>query len=103
MSEHVPIAVAVGLVVGAVLGLGFFGALLLTVRAVPGARHPGLLALASLLGRLALVAGGLLLLVPGGLPALAAALVGMLAVRTALIRRTGTSTTRSTGGDASWT
>lgn len=103
MSDHVLIAAAVGLAVGSLLGLGFFGALLLTVRALPRARHPGLLALASLLARLALVAGGLFLLVGGGVPALAAALVGMLAVRTVLVRRAGVAAPAHATGETTWT
>ena len=103
MSEHVPTAVAIGLLVGVVLGLGFFGALLLTVRALPRIRLPGLLAVVSMLSRLALVAGGLFLLVDGGPPALGAALVGMLAARTWLVRRTERSA-RDVGRDgATWT
>lgn len=103
MSDHVPIAITVGLAVGAALGLGFFGALLLTVRALPRVRHPGLLALASLLARLALVAGGLVLLVEGGIPALGASLVGMLAARTVLVRRFGTTAPDPGPGETPWT
>lgn len=103
MGDHVVVDALVGLVAGSVLGLGFFGALLLTVRALPRVRHQAMLALASLLVRLALLAGGLLLLVDGGIPTLAAAVVGLLAARTLLVRRTAAPDSGGRSGGASWT
>ena len=76
----------VGLVAGAVLGLAYFGGLLVTVRRLRDGAGPGLLAL-SLLARLALVAAALVLLVRWSPAAVAAALVGLVAVRVALTRR----------------
>lgn len=58
-----PISLNLILILLAGLGLGilFYGGLWMTVRALPGSRHPTVLALASFWGRTALVIAGLLL------------------------------------------
>lgn len=87
MSEVV-ISLIVGFSVGVAVGVVFFAGLLATVRRVPTASKPAVLVLASTLLRLALVAVMLTLVaVHGDLPALAAAMVGLLGVRSFLIRR----------------
>lgn len=87
MSEVV-IALIVGFGVGVAAGFVFFAGLLATVRGVATASKPALLVLASSLVRLALVAAMLTLVaIYGDLPAVAAAMVGLLVVRSFLIRR----------------
>lgn len=75
-----------GLAVGSGLGVLFFGGLWLTVRRLPRARRPGLLAAGSFLARLLLVGAGLWWVARGGGWALAAALAALLAARE-LLRR----------------
>lgn len=89
MTDSLVVDGILGLTVGAALGGAFFGGLLITVRALPTARHPALMAAASFLGRLAVVVGGLLTVAPSGPEALAGAAVGMIAVRSALVHRYG--------------
>ena len=80
--------VALGLVTGAALGLFYFGSLWLTLRRVLDADSPGPVALVSYLLRLAVLGAGLYGVVRlGGVAALLAALVGVMAVRHLLIRR----------------
>lgn len=83
MTELTIVAALTG---GALLGLLFYGGLWLTVRRLPSVRHPALLVLASLTGRLALAAGGLYLLAAGNGWRLLAAAVGFLALRFVLAR-----------------
>jgi F1F0 ATPase subunit 2 len=77
-----------GFVAGAALGGLFFGGLWLTVRRLPSASAPALLALGSYVGRLAGLAVGLYAVVRlGGAAALLGALVGLLVVRQLLVAR----------------
>lgn len=82
-----PLGLAFAAVAGAVLGAAYFGILWATVRRLPDARRPGLLALASFALRLALLTGGLLLIMDGSWERLLAALAGVVAARTLMIRR----------------
>ncbi|MEX2470833.1 MAG: ATP synthase subunit I [Gemmatimonadota bacterium] len=80
--------VVLGLAGGLAVGFVYFGALWVTVRRIPDARHPGSLLLASYAARLALAAAGFYgILRLGELPALLAALLGFLAMRYVLMRR----------------
>lgn len=80
--------VAFGLFAGALLGGAYFGALWLTVRRIPSARRPGILALGSYLARLLLLGAGLFAVVrAGGAAATVSALLGLLAVRQILVAR----------------
>jgi F1F0 ATPase subunit 2 len=72
---------------GLVLGIVHFGGLWITVRRLVTARHPALLGLGSFVLRITLVVGGVALLHAGDVLRLAAALVGILAVRTVAVRR----------------
>ncbi len=72
---------------GLVLGYGYFLALRETARLIVSQGHP-LLGLALTLGRLALLCAGFYLAVLEGGLALLAALVGVLAARTLMLRRT---------------
>jgi F1F0 ATPase subunit 2 len=76
-----------GVVVGIGAGAAFFGGLALTVARLPDARRPGLLVVASLLLRLALIAATLLVLArwltPGGV---FGAALGVLIARTVMLR-----------------
>lgn len=72
---------------GALAGAVFFGGLWLTLRGIGASPRPGLRALASLLGRLTVVAAATLLVIRLHPPAAAAFLAGFLAVRAAARRR----------------
>ncbi len=91
---------AIGLAAGIVGGVGFFGGLWWTVRRLPDARRPVLLATASFLLR-GLLLASLLVLVAGGEPVrVVAGLVGVLAVRTVMVRRTRAASTEE---GSTWT
>lgn len=84
------IRILAGGLAGALLGAVYFGGLWLTVRRLSRVRGPAPWLAASYLGRLVVAGAGFGLLVAlSGLPAVASALVGFLAVRYALIRRWG--------------
>ncbi|MBN2409332.1 MAG: ATP synthase subunit I [Candidatus Aminicenantes bacterium] len=76
------------LFVGGALGFIYFGGLWWTVKKLPRSRRPHLLTLASLFVRSGFVLVGLFLVARGGRwESIVAALLGMIAVRWALIRR----------------
>lgn len=74
-------------VAGMALGLVFFGGLWLTVKRIPNASRPGLLALGSLIGRMAVALVFFYGLVDGAWPSFAAALVGFFAMRILIVHR----------------
>lgn len=81
------LALALSGLAGAALGLMFFAGLWWTVYRLPGARHPALLVMLSLLLRTALAVTGFYWLMADDLLRLTAALLGFLAVRLVLVRR----------------
>jgi F1F0 ATPase subunit 2 len=92
-----PVGLALAFGTGAVLGGLYFGVLWLTVRRLPRARRPALLTAASFGLRIALLAGGLVVIMDGSGVRLLAALLGILAARTLMIRRV-----RPPGPEAPW-
>lgn len=87
--EPEPLAIAVALIIGMVLGLFFFGTLWLTVRRVPHSRHPAGLVFGSLLGRLAVVLAGFFLLMDGSWERPVACLAGFIVARQVMLRVVG--------------
>jgi F1F0 ATPase subunit 2 len=81
-----PLIIAVSLLSGMVLGVIFFGGLWLTVRALPTARHPAALALASFWGRTALVVGSFGLFLAQGWQTVLIGLVGFIVARLLMSR-----------------
>jgi F1F0 ATPase subunit 2 len=75
------------LVLGAALGVFYFGGLWYTVLRLPDTRNPALLTFLSYLGRMAVVLAGFYLLSGGNWQRLVASLVGFLAARQAMIHR----------------
>jgi F1F0 ATPase subunit 2 len=85
-----PLVVIGAFLIGIALGALYFWGLWLTVRWLPVARWPGLAAMGSFLGRLAILLLGLVLIARGGRWwALLAALIGVIVGRTLLVRRIG--------------
>lgn len=84
-----PLTLLGAAVVGLAVGLFFFGGLWLTVRALPTARHPALLALGSYLGRVGVSLLAFYWVMGGRWERLATALLGLIAMRLLLIRRWG--------------
>ncbi|WP_201750258.1 ATP synthase subunit I [Tautonia marina] len=74
---------------GGLIGAIAFGGLWLTVRRLPTSRRPGLLLLGSFVGRLGICLPLIFVVMGGHWERLAACLVGLLAVRTVMIRRWG--------------
>jgi len=86
----VALIVLVGFAAGLALGALHFAGLWQTLGRLPRTRMPGMLMVASLVGRLAVLLGGFYLLAHwGGWPALVAGLVGVVAARSWLLRRIG--------------
>lgn len=81
------IGLAIAGVAGAALGAIFFGGLWLTVRALPVARHPAPLLLASAFGRSALALLGLYLISGASWQRLLAGLAGLTLARAIIVRR----------------
>jgi len=83
--------VMIALVAGFGIGLGYFGGLWLTIRRLPGSRHPALLIVGSYLLRLALVLGGVYLFIvfSGGWQQVLAYVLGFTLARIILTRRWG--------------
>lgn len=96
MMNELP-GIALALVAGAGLGVIFFGGLWLTLTRLPTTRWPMLLALGSLVGRMAITVIGLYLITSGSWQRLAACVVGLILSRQILIRRLHppSSTTKS--------
>lgn len=87
---QVALKLAVGLGVGLVLGWLHFGALWQTLSRLPKARMPGLLLMASLIARMAVLLAGFYLVARwGGWLALSGALAGVVLVRSWMLRRVG--------------
>lgn len=87
---HVTITLLLGFVGGLALGALHFAGLWHTLGRLPGARLPGLLLMASLVARMAVLLAGFYLMARwGGWPALAAGLIGVVAVRSWLLARIG--------------
>jgi F1F0 ATPase subunit 2 len=80
------IDIVFSLAVGAVLGIVFYGGLLLTVRRLVATRHPGSLMLSSLLVRTAIVLAGLLLVARGRWENVLGCVVGFTIGRVAVSR-----------------
>lgn len=79
--------IGLGLLIGVLVGLAFFGGLWYTMRRLPQSRHPAALAFSSLAARLVVASVGLYLAVRGGSMAGAlGAIAGLLLVRIALTR-----------------
>lgn len=77
--------IAIGFCAGLVAGAVFFGGLRWTLSRLPTTRRPLLLTVASFLVRTAVVAGVLVAVSDGVLARILAGLVGILAVRTAMV------------------
>lgn len=90
MNEPLPLLLnlAIGCAAGFVLGAIFFGGLWLTARRLVASPHPGLLALLSLVGRMAVLGFGMFLVAQFGAAALITATCGILAVRQWMIHHT---------------
>ena len=86
MSVHDVLGWAPPLVGGATIGVLYFGGLWATVRRLPSARRPGLLALGSFAARAAVAVAGFVLLLAGDARRAAVALVGFVAVRIVAVR-----------------
>jgi F1F0 ATPase subunit 2 len=78
---------ALALLVGAGLGLFFFGGLWLTLRRLPTARRPALLVFGSLFIRLIVTVFGFYLVMGGSWERLIACMVGFILMRLFLVRR----------------
>jgi F1F0 ATPase subunit 2 len=81
-----PLALTLLALGGLVLGIVFFGGLWLTVRALPSARYPTALAVASFWGRTALVVTAFAYALVQGWRSVLACLLGFVAARLLMAR-----------------
>jgi F1F0 ATPase subunit 2 len=77
--------VILGFIGGIALGLVFFGGLYWSVNQLPRAKNPGLLMMASMLVRMAILLAGLYFVMAGELKNLLAAVVGVMVVKFVMI------------------
>jgi F1F0 ATPase subunit 2 len=75
------------LLAGVVLGLIYYGGLWLTVSRLPKTPHPAGLAMASFVGRMAVLLAGIYVVMGTRWEFALACLVGVLVARTVLVRR----------------
>jgi F1F0 ATPase subunit 2 len=87
------------LVGGALIGLAYFGGLWATVRRLPTAGRPGLLALGSFVARIGLAVAGFAVLLAGDPRRAAVTLVGFLAVRALAVRYARLTASEPPGAD----
>ncbi len=76
-----------GFLGGIVLGLVFFGGLYWSVNQLPTVKYPGLLMMASMFVRMAILLTGLYFLMAGDIKHLLAAVVGVMLVKFVMIAR----------------
>lgn len=81
--------IALAFAVGAGLGLFYFGGLWLTLKRLPGSKHPALYALASFFARTVVVVAVVFLVARHSWQRIAACLVSFIAVRALLVHRLG--------------
>lgn len=89
------IVLVAGLISGCVLGLIYFGGLWWTVRQLPSSRHPGSLAIGSLVARLGILATGLFVVAQFGPAALLMSGLGLLLIRQFMIHHVQSETMRA--------
>ena len=76
-------------IAGALLGLFYFGGLLLTLRKMTQWKQPALLMILSMMARVAIVVSGFYWLTAGQWRELVVALIGFIVVRMIMVRRFG--------------
>lgn len=76
-------------IVGALLGVVFFGGLYVTVKKLSSMKYPALFMMLSLLVRLVIMAGGIYLIMDGEIRNLLSAMAGILIVRFLMIQSLG--------------
>jgi F1F0 ATPase subunit 2 len=89
------------LIAGLALGIFYFGGLWLTVRRLPGARQPALLALGSLVGRLGVSLLVMYLVTSGEWARIGVCLLGFFVMRTILVQRWKPQVVPTTEGGSS--
>jgi len=82
---------------GVAVGLFYFGGLWLTIQRLPGALHPGVLTLVSLIIRLGVTLAVFYLVMAGRWERLLVCLAGFLLARILLVRRLGPVSSPSAG------
>jgi F1F0 ATPase subunit 2 len=80
------LGIGLAVAAGGALGAVYFGGLWLTVRRLPGTRHPGAWVAVSFFARLAAALAGFYLVAQGGLDRLAACAAAFLLARQVFMR-----------------
>jgi len=79
----------IAFIVGVLAGILFFGGLYLTVKKLTTMKYPALFMMLSLIVRLVILAGGLYLIVDGGMKNVLSAMAGIILVRFVMIAKLG--------------
>jgi F1F0 ATPase subunit 2 len=85
VSQYI-LGLSICLMVGIGLGIFYFGGLWVTVKRLPGAQSPALLALGSFFGRMAVVLAGFYLVMDGRWERLLMSVLGFFFVRVVSVR-----------------
>lgn len=79
----------VAFIVGVFVGSLFFGGLYLTVKKLTSLKYPALFMMLSLIVRLVILAGGIYLIMDGGIKNVLSAIAGIILVRFVMIAKLG--------------
>jgi len=79
----------IAFIVGVLIGILFFGGLYLTVKKLMTIKYPALFMMLSLIVRLVILAGGLYLIMDGGMKNILSAMAGIILVRLVMIAKLG--------------
>lgn len=79
----------VAFIVGILVGSLFFGGLYLTVKKLTSLKYPALFMMLSLIVRLVILAGGIYLIMDGGIKNVLSAMAGIILVRFVMIAKLG--------------
>ncbi len=79
----------IAFIVGILVGSLFFGGLYLTVKKLTSLKYPALFMILSLIVRLVILAGGIYLIMDGGIKNVLSAMAGIILVRFVMIAKLG--------------
>jgi len=79
----------IAFIVGVLAGILFFGGLYLTVKKLTTMKYPALFMMLSLIVRLVILAGGIYLIMDGGIRNVLSAMAGIILVRFVMIAKLG--------------
>ncbi|HSR05454.1 MAG TPA: ATP synthase subunit I [Proteiniclasticum sp.] len=88
----------IAFIVGVLVGILFFGGLYFTVKKLTTIKYPALFMMLSLIVRLVILAGGIYLIMDGGIQNVLSAMAGIILVRLVMIAKLGKALPKETMG-----